>query len=465
MFHFWSPWWITPLASNWSEMDDTLMITLWVTGAVFIAINLFMAYAVMRFRHKEGSKAHYEPENKKLEWWLSVLTTIGVVIMLAPGLIVYDDFVHAPDDASVVEVLGKQWQWAYRFPGNDGILGNSELRFVNMENPFGLDRDDPNAGDDVLVASGELHLPINQPVQVLLRSKDVVHDFYVPHFRAKMDAVPGVISSFWFTPTKVGKYDSACAEYCGVGHFAMRSFVRIDEAGDFRTWLDSKPTFSQTIAKKPAAGGESAARGLAVAQEKGCLGCHSVDGSAATGPTWKGLFGKTETFEDGATVVVDEAYLKEAIKNPSASVVKGFAPIMPPYELSDEDLKALIDYTRSLTSDHTRASGSSDDTQASASGADGTENGRKIAEQQGCLGCHSIDGSPSTGPTWKGLFGKQEKLTDGSSVVVDEAFLRQSILEPHATVIEGFSPMMPSYELSPEQVDALVAYSKSLGEG
>ncbi|MGH8553245.1 MAG: cytochrome c oxidase subunit II, partial [Methylococcales bacterium] len=291
MFHFWSPWWITPLASNWSEMDDTLMITLWVTGAVFIAINLFMAYAVMRFRHKEGSKAHYEPENKKLEWWLSVLTTIGVVIMLAPGLIVYDDFVHAPDDASVVEVLGKQWQWAYRFPGNDGILGNSELRFVNMENPFGLDRDDPNAGDDVLVASGELHLPINQPVQVLLRSKDVVHDFYVPHFRAKMDAVPGVISSFWFTPTKVGKYDSACAEYCGVGHFAMRSFVRIDEAGDFRTWLDSKPTFSQTIAKKPAAGGESAARGLAVAQEKGCLGCHSVDGSAATGPTWKGLFG------------------------------------------------------------------------------------------------------------------------------------------------------------------------------
>ncbi|MGH8106731.1 MAG: c-type cytochrome, partial [Arenimonas sp.] len=96
---------------------------------------------------------------------------------------------------------------------------------------------------------------------------------------------------------------------------------------------------------------------------------------------------------------------------------------------------------------------------------DETANGRKIAEQQGCLGCHSIDGSPSTGPTWKGLFGKQEKLTDGSSVLVDEAFLRQSILEPNATVIAGFSPMMPSYELSPEQVDALVAYAKSLSEG
>ncbi|MGH8499404.1 MAG: cytochrome c oxidase subunit II, partial [Methylococcales bacterium] len=457
VFHFWSPWWITPLASNWSEMDDTLMITFWVTGAVFIAINLFMAYAIIRFRHKEGSKAKYEPENKRLEWWLSVLTTIGVVIMLAPGLIVYGDFVHAPDDASVIEVLGKQWQWAYRFPGTDGILGNSELRFVSIENPFGLDPEDPNAGDDVVVASGELHLPINQSIQVLLRSKDVVHDFYVPHFRAKMDAVPGVISSFWFTPTRIGKYDSACAEYCGVGHYAMRSFVVVDKADDFRQWLDSKPTFSRTrtVAKAPSGGaGESAAKGLEVAQQKGCLGCHSIDGTASAGPTWKGLFGKTETLEDGSTVVVDEAYLKEAIKAPNAAVVKGFAAIMPPYELSEEELKALVDYTRSLS-----------DSNEQTSGGGVVETGRQIAEQQGCLGCHSTDGSPATGPTWKGLFGKQEKLADGSSISVDEVFIKESIVEPNAKIIEGFSPIMPPYKLTTEQLDALVAYAKSLGSG
>ena len=454
-FHFWSPWWITPLASNWSEMDDTLMITFWVTGAVFIAINLFMAYAVIRYRHKEGSKAAYEPENKKLEWWLTILTTIGVVIMLAPGLIVYEDFVHAPDDAMIVEVLGKQWQWAYRFTGKDGVLGNSETRFVSMENPFGLNPEDPNAQDDVVVASGELHLPINQPVQILSRSKDVLHDFYVPQFRAKMDAVPGVISSFWFTPTRIGKYDSACAEYCGVGHFTMRSFVFVDEPADFQSWLDSQPVFADTIAKKGGAGlSEAAARGLEVAKEQGCLGCHSTDGSAAAGPTWKGLFGKTETLEDGSTIEVDEAYLKQAIEQPNASLVKGFSGIMPPYKLSEADLKALIEYARSL----------SEQDQASSAGSP-AEAGREIAEQQGCLGCHSLDGSPGAGPTWKDLFGSQAKLNNGDSVLVDEAFLKQSITDPGATVIQGYSPIMPPYQLSPEQLDAIVAFTKSLGSG
>ncbi|MGR9105787.1 MAG: cytochrome c oxidase subunit II [Gammaproteobacteria bacterium] len=457
VFHFWSPWWITPLASNWSDMDDTLMITFWVTGAVFIAINLFMAYTVVRYRHKEGSKAAYEPENKKLEWWLTILTTIGVVIMLAPGLIVYNDFVHAPDDAAVVEVLGKQWQWAYRFPGDDGVLGNSEMRFVSFENPFGLDPDDPNAGDDVVVAAGELHLPVNQPTQVLLRSKDVLHDFYVPHFRAKMDMVPGVISSFWFTPTRVGKFDSGCAEYCGVGHFAMRSFVIVDEPDDFQKWLEAQPRFSETLATaSTGSGGESVAKGLEVATAQGCLGCHSIDGSASAGPTWKGLYGKTETLEDGSTIVVDEAYIREAISNPGAALVKGFAGIMPPYQLSEEDLKALIDYTRSLSEGAGEASGD-------ASG--GTASGREVAEQQGCLGCHTTDGSPSVGPTWKGLFGSEQKLNDGTRVVADEDFFKESVEDPAATVIEGFAPIMPPYKLSAEQLDALVAYAKSLGSG
>lgn len=454
-FHFWSPWWITPLASNWGDMDDTLMITFWVTGAVFVAVNFFMAYAVVRFRHKPGRKSAYEPENKKLEWWLTILTTIGVVIMLAPGLIVYNDFIHAPDDASVVEVLGKQWQWAYRFPGDDGVLGNSEIRFISFSNTFGLDPEDPNAQDDVVISSGELHLPVNKSVQILSRSKDVLHDYYVPHFRAKMDIVPGVITSFWFTPTRVGKFDSACAEYCGVGHHTMRSFVYVDEQSDFDEWLDSQPTFAETLAKgKPGGGSESAARGLEVAQEQGCLGCHSVDGADGAGPTWKGLYGKEETLEDGSTVVVDEAYLREAIVDPNASIVKDYAAIMPAYELSDEDIKALIDFTRSL---------SESDDQATTGDGGPVQTGRQIAEEQGCLGCHTTDGGPSAGPTWKDLFGKNEKLADGSSVTVDEDFLKESIVNPNATIIDGFSPIMPPYDLTDEQLDALVAYTKSLG--
>lgn len=455
LFHFWSPWWITPLASNWSEMDDTLMITFVVTGVVFIAINLFMAYAIIRFRHREGQRAAYEPENKKLEWWLTILTTIGVIVMLAPGLLVYGDFVHVPEGASVIEVVGKQWQWRFRFPGDDGILGNSETRLVSLDNPFGLDPDDPNAQDDVLIKSGALHVPLNQPVQILLRSDDVLHDFYVPHFRSKMDAVPGLISSFWFTPTRTGEFDAACAEYCGIGHHTMRSRVVVDSEEDFANWLAQQPTFSQTYSAD--AGGPvdpEVAKGRALAEEGGCLGCHSVDGSPGAGPTWLGLYGKQETLDDGSTVTVDDAYLEEAIMDPGASVVEGYSAIMPAGEFSDEELQAVIAYTRSLS-----------EQAGEASGADGgTAAGRQVAESEGCLGCHSLDGSASAGPTWKGLFGKTETLADGTEVIVDEAFLKESIVDPNATVIQGYSPMMPPYELSDEQLDALVEFTRSLAD-
>ena len=348
-FHFWSPWWITPLASNWSLMDDTLMITFVVTGFVFVAVNLFMAYALVRFRYRADRRAKYEPENKKLELWLTGLTTVGIVIMLAPGLIVLADFVHVPKNAAVVEAVGKQWQWNFRFPGKDGILGNSKPQLISFQNPFGLNPDDPNGQDDVLINNSELHLPVDKPVQVLLRSKDVLHDFYVPHFRVKMDAVPGIITTLWFTPTKVGRFDIACAEYCGIGHHTMRGAVFVEDADTFQNWLDDQPTFADSSAKQSTGSGNKLVeQGRLLAEEKGCLGCHSIDGSASAGPTWKGLFGKTETMTDNTTMVVDEAYLKEAIRDPNTTVVAGFSPIMPAYQFSDDELNALIAYTKTI---------------------------------------------------------------------------------------------------------------------
>src|SRR6267142_879534 len=120
LFHIYSPWWWTPLASNWGYIDDTITLTFWITGAVFFAIVAFMAYCVFRFRHKEGRQATYNPENKKLEWWLSIGTAIGVAAMLAPGLVVWHQFVTVPADATEVEVMGQQWLWSYRLPGKDG---------------------------------------------------------------------------------------------------------------------------------------------------------------------------------------------------------------------------------------------------------------------------------------------------------------------------------------------------------
>ena len=249
VFHFVSPWWWTPIASNWGYIDDTIIITFWVTGVVFVAVVLFMAYCVFRYRHREGIKAAYEPENKKLEWWLTILTTVGVAVMLTPGLFVWNQFVTVPEDASEFEVMAQQWQWNFRFPGEDGVLGTSNSRNINDDNPFGLNRNDANGRDDVLIEDSELHLPLHKPVKVLLRSIDVLHDFYVPEFRAKMDMVPGAVTYFWFTPTRTGTFDILCFELCGTGHHAMRGNVVVQEESAFQAWLQEQPTFAQSLAK------------------------------------------------------------------------------------------------------------------------------------------------------------------------------------------------------------------------
>ncbi len=223
LFHVLSPWWWTPIAS----------------------VILFMAYCVFRFRHREGRRAAYEPESARLEWWLTVVTAVGVAAMLAPGLFVWQRFVTVPDGASEFEVVGQQWLWSFRLPGKDGRLGTAETANVSPDNPLGLNPDDPYGQDDVIIQGDDLHLPVGKPLKVLLRSVDVLHDFYVPEFRAKMDMVPGMVTYFWFTPTRTGTYEILCFELCGLGHPEMRGIVVVDEQSDYQAWLDSQATFAQ----------------------------------------------------------------------------------------------------------------------------------------------------------------------------------------------------------------------------
>ncbi len=249
LFHILSPWWWTPIASNWSYIDHTINLTFWISGAVFTAIILFMAYCVFRFRHQPGRRAVYDPENKKLEWWLTIVTAVGVAAMLAPGLVVWHQFITVPEGASEVEIIGQQWQWSFRLPGEDGRLGTSEARYVGSDNPLGLNPNDRDAHDDVVIEAGEeLHLPLDKPVKILLRSIDVLHSFYVPEFRAKMDLVPGMVSYVWFTPTRTGTFDLLCAELCGTAHYAMRAKVVVDQESDYQAWLKKQKTFSQLSA-------------------------------------------------------------------------------------------------------------------------------------------------------------------------------------------------------------------------
>ncbi len=245
-FHLLSPWWWTPIASNWQYIDATMIITFWITGVVFIAVVSFMAYCVFRFRHKEGRQADYQPESKKLEIWLAAGTALGVAAMLAPGLVVWHRFINPPAGAPTVEAVGQQWQWSFRLPGKDGKLGLSDTRFVSGDNPLGLNAADPHSQDNVVVIGGDLHLPVGKPVKILLRSIDVVHNFYVPEFRAKMDLMPGTETYFWLTPTRTGTFEVLCAGFCGVGHPFMRANVVVDSEADYQKWLQAQPTFAQT---------------------------------------------------------------------------------------------------------------------------------------------------------------------------------------------------------------------------
>ncbi|WP_160108393.1 cytochrome c oxidase subunit II [Pseudomonas izuensis] len=452
LFHILAPWHATPAASNWGSIDTTLFITLIISGIFFVAITVFMAVAVMRYRHKEGSRAHYQPESKKLEFWLIVVTSIGIAAMLAPGLVVYNDFIRVPKNAYELEVISQQWQWAYRFPGQDGKLGKSDVKFIDSTNPLGLDPKDPAGQDDVLVMSNEVRLPLDRPVKVLLRSKDTLHDFYVPQIRSKMDMVPGMVSYFWFTPTKTGKYEVLCAEYCGVGHYNMRGNMIVEEQDVFDQWLKGQPTFAQTLARAARPSQDSVLeKGRQLAEKYGCGACHSQDGSTSLGPGWKGLFGRTEQLADGTSVQVDEAYLKESILTPQARLVQGYPPVMVAYTLNDDELGALVALIKSLGVAP----------QASGTGEDLVAQGQQLAQSLGCLACHSVDGNKGVGPTWQGLYGKTETLADGTGIKVDEGYVKESVLNPGAKIVKGYAPVMPAFAPSDKELNALIAFIKS----
>jgi cytochrome c oxidase subunit 2 len=286
VFHVLSPWYFTPIASNWSSMDNTVTLTFSVTGLAFVLVNVFIAYCVIKFRNKPGRKAEYEPESVKLEGWLTVLTTVGIAAMLAPGLLIWKDVVTPPDDAMELEVLARQWNWSYRLPGEDGKLGAVAVSHTSADNPLGIDPSDPFGQDDVIVYDPVLHLKVDQPVTFLLRSTDVLHNFTVPQFRVKMDFVPGQVSYIWAEPQEEGSYDLLCEELCGVGHYAMRGRVIVDSDETYAAWLADQPTFAETQAHLNT---DLAAGAAAYAVCSSCHGANAEGNKALHAPRLAGM--------------------------------------------------------------------------------------------------------------------------------------------------------------------------------
>jgi len=258
-----------PLASEHGILTDKMFwVTTIITGIVFILANGALFYFSFRYQYKESNKALFYPDNHKLEIAWTIIPAIVLTLLVGYGLKVWTQITDdPPSGAEVVEVMGYQFAWRVRYPGKDGLLGNYNYQLIDAVNEFGIDFTDKASFDDFVPR--EIHIPKGQPVLLKIRARDVLHSVFLPHFRVKMDAVPGMPTRFWFVPNKSTEdmrqetgnpdfnYELACTEICGRGHFSMRLILVVDEPEDYKAWYDSQeswlsqnPTYLSKVPEK-----------------------------------------------------------------------------------------------------------------------------------------------------------------------------------------------------------------------
>lgn len=304
-----------PLASEEGVLVDRLFrMHIQVIAFLFALIMVFMLYSVVVFRRRPGEEGAgaFIHGNTTLEIIWTIIPLGIVLYFSALGAQYFWQITGNSPDEMIINVTGSQWAWRFDYP------------------EFGI-------------STTELNLPRGQKILFQITSTDVIHNFWVPEFRIKQDAVPGMVNPLRVTPSRIGQYRVRCAQICGRNHAYMLATVNVMAPADFDAWVAE-----QTAAVEAS----PAERGAQLAELQGCLGCHTTDGSSSVGPTWRGIYGSEEQLEDGTTVTVDEAYLRRSIVEPNAQIVQGFPPnVMPPTfgeTLSDEEIDALVAYIKSL---------------------------------------------------------------------------------------------------------------------
>lgn len=241
-----------PASDHGVKYESMLLITVILTGIVFFITQFLLFYFIYLYQATGKRTAFFYPHNNRLEILWTTIPALALVILVVVGLrnwmIMTDE---SPADSMKVEIVGKQFNWIIRYPGKDGVFGKTDYTKIDdANNILGLDWDDPASKDDIVVQNGEMHLVTNVPVHLIIKSRDVIHDVGLPHFRMKMDAVPGIITTMWFTPTistdKMKEitndpdfvYEIACDQLCGKGHYAMRGTVIVERSkGDMAAWM------------------------------------------------------------------------------------------------------------------------------------------------------------------------------------------------------------------------------------
>ncbi len=296
-----------PLLTTTEAVDFSLYYIIGISFVILMGVTVVMiGFAVRYHRSRHPAPTSQVSHNVTLELLWTLIPTFIALSMFWYGWSGYLAVRNVPEGAMEVTVTGRMWSWSFEY-----------------ENGRITDR---------------LYVPVGQPVHVTIRSADVIHSFYVPAFRVKRDAVPGMDTSVWFVAEEPGSYNVYCAEYCGLLHADMITTVEALPQEEFIVWLEEEPP--------------DVARGLQLLQQYGCIGCHSLDGSPGAGPTFQGLFGREVTnIREGrqVTVIADEEYIRRSIRQPQLEVTVGFPPIMPAFpQITDEEMEEIIDYLREL---------------------------------------------------------------------------------------------------------------------
>lgn len=296
-------------ASTFAALTDPLFWTLTVSVMLFaIGVTLVLVFLGVKYRQIPGSgRKSQHIENMKLE-----IVWAGIPLIIAIGLFFWGAYIFVkvytvPENAMEVNVIAKQWMWKLQHPN-----GKREIN--------------------------TLHLPVNEPVKLVMTSQDVLHSFYVPAFRVKQDVLPARYTKMWFQPTKIGEYHLLCAEYCGTNHSTMGGKVVVMSRPDYKQWLEGGSALNPVDA------------GALLFDQNGCATCHAA-GANQRGPSLKNVFGHEVELSTGDVITADEEYVRESILNPNAKIVKGFSPLMSSFQgiLSEDDIVNVIAYIKSLS--------------------------------------------------------------------------------------------------------------------
>ena len=306
--------WLPSRSSTASaETDWVFYLIYWISVFFFVLITALMVYFVIRYRRRPGrmkaEKSAHHSTALEVVW---TIIPIGIVILMFwGGFQAFLNLTTAPGNTFDIYVTGQKWKWLFEYP--NGYVAE------------------------------ELHVPLDQPVRLVMTSEDVIHSFYIPDFRTKKDVVPGRYTNMWFEATKTGTFRIFCAEYCGTSHSDMITQVVVHEPAEFENWLEQAASFIDTM--PPADAGEY------LYTKYGCNQCHSADGSANTGPTFFNSFNYDHEMKDGTSVLVDENYVRDSILNPADRVRAGYDAVMPTFQgkLKENEIRYLIAYIKSLS--------------------------------------------------------------------------------------------------------------------